>query len=100
MNCLEYVLDKIQAKDGKLLKERLSVHRGQSLNKSTIKEGEVFIFSHGYHVGFGVINEWYEVITCECSESQILSRTLSLYDERLKVVLYQPTFKRGKEVII
>ena len=93
--CLEYVLENLIKSEQEPLKEVLT-NKTFFRNKSQIMKGDCIIFTHGFHVGFGVIDEYLNVITDECSDGQIFTRTLSLYDDRLKIAKVNPKRKRGK----
>lgn len=93
--CLEYVLENLVKAEQEILKNVL-LDKNFFRNKSQIKEGDKIIFTHGFHVGFGAIDEYLNVITDECSDGKIFSRTLSLHDDRLKIAMVNPKRKRGK----
>lgn len=97
MNCLDYVLSKLTKQQSEILKDAL-IDKVFFKDKSSLRKEDIIVFSHGFHVGFGVIGEYCEVLTDECSNNQIIHRHLDLYDERLKVVIVSPKLKRGSVI--
>lgn len=96
MNCLEYVESRLSEKTYSELEDIL-VSRSFITEKSLLNFGDVIVFVHGYHVGFGTVMECYELLTDEFSDGIHLKRTLSLYDSALKVALINPILEKGKK---
>lgn len=98
MTCLDYVIENLTQNEGKKLKEILT--NGEFFrNKSLIRKGDIVIFTHGYHVGFGRLAEYYDLETDEYSNGEKHHRVLSLYDDRLKIAIVNPKIKKGSEIL-
>lgn len=97
MNCLDYVHEQLSDKSNTLLDIYLTT-RNFPNNKIDIKVGELVVFTYGYHVGFGRLNDYYELETIECSDDKMVTRKLQLFDERLKIALINPKLRKGSEL--
>lgn len=97
MNCLEYVKDNITETQSIALDEIL-INKTFIRPKSILQKGDRIIFTHGFHVGFGKVSDYHEIITDECSDNEIFSRTLSVYDDRLKIAVISPKMKKGNKI--
>jgi len=95
INCLEYVIDNLTELEGERLKEIL-INKAFYRDKQSLKKGDKIIFTYGFHVGFATLHDYYELVTNECSENEIFSRTLSLFDDRLKIAIVKPKIKKGR----
>lgn len=97
MNCLDYVHEQLTEKENTWLDIYLTT-RNFPNNKTDVQVGELVVFVYGYHVGFGRLNDYYELETIECSDDKIVTRRLQFFDEKLKIAMINPKLKKGSEL--
>ena len=92
MTCLEFVVANL-SEPNELLD---NLQNNTKIDKSSLQLNDLVVFSQKFHVGFAVLADYYELITTECSNKEIITRTLSLYDDNIKILLKNPTKKEIK----
>lgn len=97
MTCLEYVQKKLNDDHKNELNDRLKNNNFLSKNVAP-KAGTTLIFTQGYHIGFGKIDEYLNIVTAEYSDGMELCRVLSFYDDTVRIAMTNPILKKGEKI--
>ena len=85
MTCIDFVMSKCTKAEQKQI-EKLLTTKKDWMDKNELQLGKVYIFVVGFHIGFGKLNDDFNLDTLEYDDGQELQRLLSIYDDNLKIL--------------